>query len=98
MPQPWLTLPKNGFGNLFAREEFQKVSIFGAESSHKRHDNRNSPGVIDIFPLNSELLAKSEIIPKPGKLAGMIRIVKHFQTLLKSALIADSSRKDVAVL
>ena len=30
------------------------------------------------------------IIPKPGKVAVMIWIVKHFQTLLMSALIAES--------
>jgi len=67
MPQPWLTLPKNGFGNLLAREEFQKVSIWGAESSHGRHHSRNSPGVIDIFPLNSELLAKPDNYPQTRK-------------------------------
>jgi hypothetical protein len=33
-------------------------------------------------------LPNQTIIPKPGKLAGMIWIVKHFQTLLKSSLIA----------
>jgi hypothetical protein len=34
------------------------------------------------------------IIPKPGHGAGMIRIGKHFPTLLMSALIADS---DIAI-
>jgi hypothetical protein len=31
------------------------------------------------------------IIPKSGKVAGMIWIVKHFQTLLMSALIVETS-------
>jgi hypothetical protein len=33
-------------------------------------------------------LPNPAIIPKPGKVASMIWIVKHFQTLLMSALIA----------
>jgi hypothetical protein len=34
-------------------------------------------------------LPNRAIIPKPGKVAGMIWIVKHFQNLLMSALIAE---------
>jgi len=36
----------------------------------------------------ADSLPNPTIIPKPGKVAGMIWIVKHFQTLLMSALIA----------
>jgi hypothetical protein len=38
-------------------------------------------GINDIVP-------NPVIVPKPGKVAGMIWIVKHFQTLLMSAKIA----------
>jgi hypothetical protein len=39
-------------------------------------------------------LPNPAIIPKPGKVAGMIWIVKHFQILLMSALIADLCYSD----
>ena len=43
----------------------------------------SSTGIDDNLP-------NREIIPRPGKISGMIWIAKHFQTLLMSALIAVS--------
>jgi len=40
-----------------------------------------------LWPI-ARTLPNPAIIPKPEKVADMIRIVEHFQTLLRSALIA----------
>ena len=41
-----------------------------------------------VIRLTVDILPNSAIIPKLGKVVSMILIVKHFQTLLISALIA----------
>jgi hypothetical protein len=41
------------------------------------------------LPIIAKILPNPAIIPKPGKVAGMIWITKSFQILLESALIAE---------